>query len=71
MYCNAMCVCVFELEIEMFMAGWKRAVVLSGTASTGLNLHSDANVENYQKRNHITMEVGWAPELLLQQLGTN
>lgn len=53
----------------MFMRGWKRAVVLSGTASTGFNLHASLDVENKQRRHHITMEVGWAPEMLLQQLG--
>lgn len=59
-------------DIQNFMKhATKRVVILSGTASTGLDLHSDLNeeVKNRQQRHHITMEVGWAPELLLQQLG--
>lgn len=76
-FCNEIrLICVLfllwaKIEIEIFMKGGKRAVVLSGTASTGLDLHASLvkGCTNKQQRHHITMEVGWAPEMLLQQLG--
>lgn len=62
--------CVFS-EIKSFEMAEKRVVVLSATASTGFNLHGKRTLVNCQQRNHITLEVGWSPELLLQQLGNN
>lgn len=55
------------LEMERFQKGEVHVAIVSNIASTGFNLHS--TTENRDRRLHITMEVGWAPELLLQQLG--
>lgn len=53
------------------IVNYKRVAIISSSASTGFNLHSalEENVHNKEPRIHITIEVGWAAEGLLQQLG--
>lgn len=55
--------------MKRFQKGEVRVAIVSNIASTGFELHSDVDARNKERRVHITMEFGWAPQLLLQQLG--
>lgn len=58
---------VLKLETKSFMNNSKRIMVITGAGSKCIDLHSKKNEQG--QRHHITMEVGWSPEMLLQQLG--
>lgn len=56
-------------EAAAFQDGKKRVAILSNAASTGISLQADLGAKNRQKRQHITLQVGWSADKAMQMLG--
>lgn len=62
-----------DMEREEFMTHVSNVAIISDAGSTGISLHAckmrHPDVEQARKRVHITVELGWSAEKVLQQLG--
>lgn len=56
-------------EMRKFQAGEKRVAILSQAASTGISLHASVRAENRQLRHHVTWQVAWSADEIMQALG--
>lgn len=58
--------------MDQFQRGKKHIAIISDAASTGISLHSEKLAREPQsgrRRIHVTLEMPWSPEKVLQQLG--
>lgn len=60
-----------DFERKEFMEGRANVAIISDAGSTGISLHASNAKEEFckKKRVHITVELGWSAEKVLQQLG--
>ncbi|HLJ25301.1 MAG TPA: strawberry notch family protein [Candidatus Angelobacter sp.] len=56
-------------EERAFQGGKKRVAILSSAGGTGISLHAGHDVDNQQRRFHITLQVGWSADRSMQMLG--
>lgn len=58
--------------MELFQRGAKHVAIITDAASTGISLHSEKlrEKESGRMRVHVTLEMPWSPEKVLQQLGS-
>ena len=57
------------LEQQAFMSGDKNVCIISDAASAGISLHSWRKALNQKKRVHIIVELPWAGDKTIQQMG--
>lgn len=56
-------------ERNKFMDDEANVAIISDAGSTGISLHASQDCKNKRRRVHVTVELGWSAEKVLQQLG--
>ena len=58
-----------QKEIERFQEGEVRVAIITGSAATGISLHSDLSRKNQQRRSFYAFQLSWSADTQLQSLG--
>lgn len=56
-------------EQEVFQKGKKKIAVISGSASTGIDLHADNKIKNKNQRVFYALELSWSADKQMQSFG--